>query len=317
MIRASDDGTNPDSKSSTPTAPILTDSEIIGNSFVFFFAGHETTANAIHFSLLYLAISISSQRAMQADIDRIVGSKPISQITYHEDMPRLYNSMIGAVLNEEIRLMPGILNVPKEASGDQRVTVDGKEFVIPDWTTIQLNVTGTNRNPRYWPSSESKITPGRNDLNDFVPERWLSSQQQASVDEEKNEDGIDGLEHASFDTSGKGSLFKPVKGSFLTFAEGMRACPGRRFAQVEATAVLTAIFQKYSIELDVGEWASDEEVARMGTEERKVVYGKAVERARWVIGRCEQKTITLQMKKGDFMPVRFVERGRERFAGIC
>jgi len=154
-------------------------------------------------------------------VDRIVGSKPISEMTYHGDMPRLYNSMVGAVLNEELRLMPGILNVPKEASGDQRVTVDGKEFIIPDWTSIQLNVTGANRNPRYWPSSESKISPGRDDLNDFVPERWLSSHHEASVDQDENEDSIDGLEHASFDTPGKGSLFKPVKGSFMTFAEGM------------------------------------------------------------------------------------------------
>ena len=46
------------------------------------------------------------------------------------------------------------------------------------------------------------------------------------------------------------------------------------------------------------------------------MYSKAVERANWVLGRCEQKTITLQMKKGDFVPLRFVERGRERFGGL-
>jgi hypothetical protein len=41
-----------------------------------------------------------------------------------------------------------------------------------------------------------------------------------------------------------------------------------------------------------------------------------MEKARRVIGRCEQKIITLQMRKGDCVPVRFVERGRERFVGL-
>jgi len=124
------------------------------------------------------------------------------------------------------------------------------------------------------------------------------------------------LEQASFDTTTSGSLFKPVKGSFTSFSEGMRACPGRRFAQVEVTAVLTAIFQKWSVELDVSDWASDVEVERMGKEERRAVYGKAIERARAVIKNCEQVIITLQMRKGEKVPVRFVERGKERFAGI-
>jgi len=66
----------------------------------------------------------------------------------------------------------------------------------------------------------------------------------------------------------------------------------------------------------VREWASDEELEGMGIEERKEVYGKATEKARTGIARCEQKVITLQMKKGDNVPLRFVERGTERFAGV-
>jgi len=233
-------------------------------------------------------------------------------------MPRLYNSMVGAVLNEELRLMPAILNIPKVTKGDQTLMLDGRELPIPDGTYIQLSVVGANRNPRYWSASPSKITPGTDDLNDFVPERWLPSNQRAEEIErkkelEKSDEVPDGLEQASFDT---GSLFKPVKGSFTTFSDGMRACPGRRFAQVEVTAVLTAIFQKWSVELDVSEWASDADIKKMGKEEKRAIYGKAIERAREVIRNCEQVVITLQMKKGDKVPLRFVERGKERFVGI-
>jgi cytochrome P450 len=316
MVRASEEAPS-HIKPQTPQTPILAKSELIGNSFVFFLAGHETTANSIHFSILLLAISLSSQRQMQDSISSIVGSKPPSEFSYHTDMPRLYNSMVGAVLNEELRLMPAILGIPKQAHGDQTLMMDGREIPIPDGTYIQLGVVATNRNPRYWPSSPSKITPGTDDLNDFVPERWLPSKADEHVEEEKSEgngnDVPDGLEQASYDT---GSLFKPVKGSFISFSDGMRACPGRRFAQVEVTAVLTAIFQKWSVELDVSEWASDAEVEKMGKEERRAVYEKAIKEARAVIKNCEQVVITLQMKKGEKVPLRFVERGRERFAGI-
>src|SRR4051794_6618879 len=146
MIRASDESPSDfDSKSQAEHQPILSRSELIGNSFIFFFAGHETSANSIHFSILLLAINLAAQQLMQADIDMIVGrDKPISEFSYQNDMPRLYNSMVGAVLNEQLRLVPAILSVPKVANGDQVVTVDGREFVIADGTFIQLNVVGTN-----------------------------------------------------------------------------------------------------------------------------------------------------------------------------
>jgi cytochrome P450 len=321
MIKASNEAPSDFDSTAKTLNATLSKSEIIGNSFIFLFAGHETSANSIHFSIILLAIHLASQVRLQADIDNIAGDKPTSELSYYTDMPRLYNSMVGAVMNEQLRLMPAILNVPKVTCGDQMVTVDGREFMVSDGTFIQLNVVATNRNPRYWPHSPSKRTGEANDLDDFVPERWLTSNsktdtpsEKAKTDEKPGE--ADGLEEASYDTATSGSLFHPVKNSFISFSEGARACPGRRFAQVEITAVLTAIFQKYSVELDVSEWASDEDVARMGTAEKKAIYQKAVIKAENVLKRCEQRTITLQMQHGDKVPVRFVERGKERFTGL-
>ncbi|PVH82251.1 cytochrome P450 [Cadophora sp. DSE1049] len=311
MIKANYADANLDSKTANLTSATLTREEILGNSFIFLFAGHETTANNIHFSILLLAMNISAQRRMQADIDCILGSKPASEFSYLNDMPRLWNSMVGAVLLEELRLIPAILNIPKQASGEQSVTVDGKHITFPDKMFLHLNVVGTNRNPRYWPESP----------NEFMPERWLprggsaTDTSQVLEKSENAKEAVDGLETASFEMSGATSLFKPLKGSFISYSEGQRACPGRRFAQVEGTAVLSTLFQKYSVELDVTNWASDEEVERMGREERRELYGKALKRAQKVIRRSEQ-TITLQMLPGDEVPVRFVERGKERFWGF-
>ncbi|TVY22401.1 Cytochrome P450 [Lachnellula hyalina] len=303
------------SKSSDSNNTQLSKSEITGNAFIFMFAGHETSANGIHYSLLLLAMYPHKQLRTQADIDRIVGDMPPSVWDYQIHMPRLYNSMVGAVLNEQLRLIPAIPNIPKRTVGDQKVQVDFREFTIPDNTFVHLNVVGSNRNPRYWPKVQSHLTGKDNDMGDFVPERWLPKDRVIDSEKKAKHEDTNGLKTTSFETSSSGSLVKPPNGAYIPFSLGHRACPGRRFAQVEITTVLSAILQKYTVELDVSEWADDEKLAQMNSEQKRKLYQKAVAKAEKVIHRSEQ-VITLKLKKGDKVPVRFVERGSERFAGI-
>ena len=86
MIKASAAPTSPE-----PGVPAdgketfaLSTEEIIGNSFIFLLAGHETTANSIHFSLIYLACNPGVQRAMQSDIDRILSGRDVSELDYYK-----------------------------------------------------------------------------------------------------------------------------------------------------------------------------------------------------------------------------------------
>ena len=246
-------------------------------------------------------------------------------------MPKLYNSLIGATLNEQMRLIPAIPNIPKRVNGDQVVKVDGRDVELEDGIFVHLNVVGVNRNPKFWKTRRSELSGKSDDMDDFWPGRWLPSSDSKSdsiIDhqpitngikvnghpKDEKEETLDGLNTPSFLTTTPTSLRPPEKGAFLSFSEGPRACPGRRFAQVEITAVLAFIFQKYSVELDVREWASDEEVAKTGREERQKVYGEASRVAREKIQRSEQ-FITLQMLREDKIGLRFVERGGERFRG--
>jgi cytochrome P450 len=231
--------------------------------------------------------------------------------------------MVGAVINEKIRLFPAILNIPKRTFGDQLVTVDGEELVIGHGTFVQISTVSTHRNLRYWPHSPSKKSKKPHDLDDFVPQRWLpktaAMEKHVPTGNVPATDEIDttsNVQQASYDTNTAKSLFKPVKSSFIAFSDGPRSCPGRRFAQVELTAVLTAIFSKYTVELDVSEWASDEEFKTMTDLEKIDIYRNAIAKAEMMLKRCEQVTITLQMKVGDKIPVRFVKRGNERFADL-
>jgi cytochrome P450 len=293
----------------------LTKQEVIADSWIFLFAGHETSGNTTHFALLFLAIALDAQAHLQSDIETIVGARPPNTWTYETDMGRLYLSMVGATMNETLRLMPPIIDIPKIVRGaPQPLTFDGKAVTVPTNTFIHLSAAGVHRNPRYWPNSPSKVTNKAHDLDDFVPQRWLpasrkSTDKSTKLQESSDASDADGLENAYFE-SGEG-LFVPTRGAYIPFSEGARSCPGRRFAQVEITAVLAAIFQTYSVELDVCEWASDTDVDRMGKAERKVLYEKAKSRARKLVF-ASKVIITLQMK-GTHVPVRFVKRGEERF----
>ena len=87
-------GATADSLSKGDSARTLTDDEILGNAFVFILAGHETAANTIHYSLLYLALHTQSQRRLQAELT--AGGfvdKPVEEWDYEHDLPKLFGGM--------------------------------------------------------------------------------------------------------------------------------------------------------------------------------------------------------------------------------
>jgi cytochrome P450 len=80
----------------------LTKQEVVSDSWIILFAGHETSANIAHLSLLFLAIELKKQGRLQKDIDEIVGSRPLEDWSYETDLGRLWNSWVGASINETL-----------------------------------------------------------------------------------------------------------------------------------------------------------------------------------------------------------------------
>ncbi|KAL5348552.1 hypothetical protein ACLOAV_005968 [Pseudogymnoascus australis] len=318
LVKSATDEGRPDQKKSpgqlesNQGKPVLTDENIIGNSFVMLIAGHETTANTIHFSLMELAMNPGAQRNLQKEVHTIFGDSDPKTWDYAYSVNNLLGGMVGAVMSEMLRLMPPVTNIPKTvtANQDQTIVVNGQKHTLPKGLYINFNVVGAHRNPKYWPSrGVSKVSGKSDDLDDFIPERWLREDAANHVEEESEEEDFGGF-------TGKSSsaqLFRPPRGAFLPFSDGPRSCLGRRLAQVELIALLAVIFQKYSIELAVDEWASDGEVAKMSVPEKLEVYAKAVKKAREVI-RTASSMITLKLIFGQtYIPVRLVKKGEERF----
>ncbi|GAB7360880.1 hypothetical protein MBLNU230_g0866t1 [Neophaeotheca triangularis] len=293
---------------------LLTDDEILGNAFVFILAGHETAANTIHFSLLFLAMHWSSQEHLQNDLDAILGDKPVSDWDYDEDVPKLFGSMCGAVMNEELRLIPPVIGIPKSTppGRPQGLQSQNKQVTIPGGCFIYLASAALHRNPKFWPHTDER------DLRAFRPERWLLDTTSSSGSKPTDSDNAYAEEEGlDFDGPDKradtaASLFRPEKGSYVPFSEGYRSCLGRRFAQVEILAVLAVIFKRYSVELDVRAFMTDEELEVADEGAKRVVWEKARARATELLRDGMMTVITIQMRKGK-VPLRFVKRGEERF----
>lgn len=302
---------------------LLTDSEILGNAFVFILAGHETAANTLHFAILYLAMNWSSQKLLQKDLDEIFGDRPVEEWDYDRDVPKLFGSMAGAVMNEELRLIPPVVGIPKCTPKDspQPLTLAGRRVIVPAGSYITLDTVASHRNPKYWPTTcgpNASAAEIEEDLASWKPERWLldpsktnssaAHAQETRHNASDSEEDIGGPQ--SQDTSAL--LFKPERGAFIPFSEGYRACLGRRFAQVEVLAVLATIFREYSVELDLDKYASEDEIAAMDEEGKRQTWNKAKDTAEGLLKHGMMTIITIQMRKGK-VPVKFVKRGTEKF----
>lgn len=292
----------------------LKKSDLLGNAFVLMLAGHETTANTLHFSLIYLAMNRTSQRRLHDDIEKITQGKPAQDWSYDHEFPKLFGGMTAAVMNETLRLLQPIINIPKSTAPGrpQQISLEGEQYTIPGGVHIFLSCA-VHRNPRYWPGpKDAAETDHIRDVDRFRPERWLTTAKAVDDFVDINYDDEELRGPSGEDTSSQ--LFKPIKGSYIPFSDGFRSCIGRRFAQVEILAVLAVIFSQYSVELAVDDFASDEEVEKMpkGGKERRALYQKACDRADRYLKEKVASIITLQLR-GVSIPIRLVKKGEERF----
>ncbi|KAG2359627.1 cytochrome P450 [Suillus spraguei] len=140
----------------------LSDSELIGNIFIFLVAGHETTAHTLSFAFALLALHPDKQEEMYQHIKRVL---PDGRIPTYDDMPSLAYS--SAVFNETLRMFPPVSTVPKTSAEDTTFTltdVNGtlKTVVVPAGLNLSVDMPALHYNPKYW---EDPFT--------FKPERFL------------------------------------------------------------------------------------------------------------------------------------------------
>lgn len=119
----------------------MTDEQVRDEAMTLFLAGHETTANALTWTLYLLSRNPEVERELQAEVDRAVGDR----LPTPADYPRLpYAEM---VLAESMRVYPPAWGMGRLAMED--VTIGG--WTIPRGSVAVVSPAVTHHDPRWWP----------------------------------------------------------------------------------------------------------------------------------------------------------------------
>ncbi|RYO83349.1 hypothetical protein DL764_009462 [Monosporascus ibericus] len=203
--------------------------EIFGNLFVINFAGHDTTANTLAFSMLLLAAHPDVQAWISEEVALVTKNVPVEEWDYKGLFPQL--KRCRAVLLETLRVYPPIMALPKWTSRRaQTIKVGDRTLTIPPGISTTLYLLAIQTHPKYWPNPYS-----------WLPSRWILHPAPASspsIDKVRGEE-----------------LLVPERGTYFPWSDGPQNCPGKKFAEVEAVAVLACLFKthRFHVKAEAGE----------------------------------------------------------------
>jgi cytochrome P450 len=131
----------------------LTRAELRDNMITFLFAGHETTALGLTYTLLCLAQRPEEQRALRTELDEVCAGTVAA-----EDLPDL--DRLDRVIDEALRLYPPVYMFFREATQD----VELAGYEIPAGTTLVVPQWVVHRDPTWWDDPQA-----------FRPERFAGA----------------------------------------------------------------------------------------------------------------------------------------------
>ncbi|MCU0498058.1 MAG: cytochrome P450 [Anaerolineae bacterium] len=130
----------------------LTDQEAADEALGLFIAGHETTANALTWTLYLLAEHPTIQAALQAELERVIGDR---LPTVNDVLP-----YTDAVIKESLRLYPPAWVIMRRIRG--AISLQG--YPLDSRGLIAISPYTLHRDPRFYPDPER-----------FDPTRWIES----------------------------------------------------------------------------------------------------------------------------------------------
>ncbi|KAH8359122.1 hypothetical protein KR093_004467, partial [Drosophila rubida] len=131
--------------------------ELLGQCFVFFMAGFETTAVTICFTAHEIMENEDVQKKLYEEVCQVNSDLDGGQLTYEALMGMKY---LDQVVTEVMRKWPAVAAIDRECSKDITYVVDGKNVEIKKGDTIWLPVAAVQRDPRYFENPE-KFDPER------------------------------------------------------------------------------------------------------------------------------------------------------------
>ena len=130
----------------------LTEREVRDQLVTLFLAGHETTANALTWTLYLLGRTPEVRRTLVAEVDRVLAGRAAT----YDDLSAL--PYTRAVVDEAMRLYPPVFAIARRAREDTRIG----PYAVTGGTEVMLWPYFTHRDARLWPAPLA-----------FRPERFL------------------------------------------------------------------------------------------------------------------------------------------------
>ncbi|KAK3089309.1 hypothetical protein FSP39_002574 [Pinctada imbricata] len=132
----------------------LTVNEVTANSFIFFLAGYDTTANTLSFLAYNLATNPECQEKCIEEVDRVLGQdKPD-----YDNMLRM--QYLDNCMNETLRMYDPAPSTNRNVEDDCEVA----GYKVPKGAAVNICIYAIHHDPDYWPEPY-KFNPNR-----FSPE---------------------------------------------------------------------------------------------------------------------------------------------------
>ncbi|KAK7921411.1 hypothetical protein PG985_009433 [Apiospora marii] len=212
--------------------------DLMGNMFVMSFAGHDTTASSLAFTVSMLATRPAHQKWIQEEIDQVLATPGVDRGDYKAIFPRLKRCQ--ALLFETLRLYHPALLVTRQtavhnqldiALGGEKGQEEEKRAVqIPAGTLVHANLHATYHSPERWGP----------DCGEWKPERFIIP---AGTDKP-------GWPEYRPEPAGQTAekLVAPPLALSSFWSMGPRICLGMKFSQVEFTVAMFTAFSQASVE---------------------------------------------------------------------
>ncbi|EJD41255.1 cytochrome P450 [Auricularia subglabra TFB-10046 SS5] len=193
----------------------LTDNELLSNIYVFFLAGHETSAHTLTFAFALLAMHPEVQDKIYDEAKRLWPDTQGEQWSSSKlvDYNRLEYAL--AVFRETLRLFPAEVRVTRYPTHDivlpsQKRDASGvwqpARVPVKAGTPCMLDIHAVHMSPLYWGA----------DSEAFRPERFIDTPD-----------------------------WEWPRDAWIPFTGGPHVCLGQRFATVESVCILARMVRKY------------------------------------------------------------------------
>uniref|UniRef100_A0A0D9XDJ3 Cytochrome P450 n=1 Tax=Leersia perrieri TaxID=77586 RepID=A0A0D9XDJ3_9ORYZ len=183
---------------------------VIDECKTFFFAGHETSALLLTWTIMLLATNPTWQDKARAEVALVCGDQPPSA----DHLSKL--TVLQMIIQESLRLYPPATLLPRMAFEDIELTGGvggGGGIRLPRGISVWIPVLAIHHDEGIWGE----------DANEFRPERFAP-----------------GARRPSSTTAAAAGAAR-----FLPFAAGPRNCVGQAYALVEAKVVLAMLLSSF------------------------------------------------------------------------